>query len=106
MSKRTRDIKAFHSVDDDLLTQYVELLELRANVASLLFQFKTSPRRRHNMRRNRLMIRALQRNERPTAAAPMLLVPLGSEKHSSTNLTAQGGRDEISAKEAWPLKQH
>jgi len=75
MSKRTRDIKAFHSVDDDLLTQYVELLELRAKVAGLLFRFKTSPRRRHNMRRNRLMIRALQRNERPTAAAPMLLVP-------------------------------
>ena len=77
MSKRIRKIKAFHSLDDDLLTQYMGLLELRANVASLLFQFKPSPRRRHNMQRSRLMMRGLQRNKRPAATSPVLLFPTG-----------------------------
>jgi hypothetical protein len=72
VSERTRDIESLHKIASDLLAQYIELLCLRAESASLLFPLKTSPRRRHNARRHRLATRALQRNEQ--LKTPILLV--------------------------------
>jgi len=68
LSERTRDLEELRLVADDFLVQYLELLELRAKVASLLFPLKALPRRRQSVRRSRLTIRALQRDVRPTAA--------------------------------------
>jgi hypothetical protein len=70
VSKRTRDIESLHKNASDLLDQYVELLCLPAEAASLLFPLKSSPRRRHNARRRRLATRALQRNEQSKTATP------------------------------------
>jgi len=74
VSDRTRDIESLHKNASDLLDQYVELLCLRAEAASLLFPLKTSTRRRHNVRRHRLATRALPRNEQSKTATSTLPV--------------------------------
>ena len=43
LSERTRDLEELRLVADDFLVQYLELLELRAKVASLLFPLKALP---------------------------------------------------------------
>jgi hypothetical protein len=76
MSERFRDIK-LRWRNRDLMAQYHELVQLRAEVARRLNPLKMSPPRKRRSRGNRSAGLMVQRNDRPVFRTPILLVVPG-----------------------------